>query len=346
MLRKADCTDAENLKIYREELEEFLPEKILDFHVHLKPKEVMSEDYIKNYPFKETYETSSYTLEEFRNDMNLNLEGKDISAVCFGFPLVEYDFNLGNRYIAKKCDSNRFFPLRMISPYEDIQKVESEIKENRFLGYKPYLSFVEKAPEEVELLDMITPAQLELADEMGLIIMLHIPRKLRLADPLNLKQIKTVSKKYPNSRIVIAHTGRAYYLKNIVGNIEQIADFENVYIDLAMLNNWEVIEYLFNHFDRARILYGTDMPIAIMPGKSVEINNQYSYITPHKWRLSIQDVEEKIKYTSFLYEEIRAIKKASQRANLSKREIQNIFYFNGGKLLDEIIKKAGAAKNE
>lgn len=345
MLRKADCTNPDNLKIYKEKLEEFLPDKILDFHVHLKPKEVMSEDYIRNYPFKETYETSSYTLEEFRDDMNLNLEGKDGSAVCFGFPLVEYDFNLGNKYIAEKCDGKRFFPLRMISPYENIQKIKKEIKEDGFLGYKPYLGFVKKEPEEVEILDMIAPQQWELANEMGLIVMLHIPRKLRLADPLNLKQIKLVSKKYPNSKIVIAHIGRAYCLKNIVGNIEQIADFENVYVDLAMLNNWEVLEYLFNHFDRARILYGTDMPIAIMPGKSVEINNQYSYITPHKWKLSIHDREGRIKYTSFLYEGIRAIKKASQKVNLSEKEIQNIFYFNGKRLLDEAIEKSGAIKH-
>lgn len=53
-------------------------------------------------------------------------------------------------------------------------------------------------------------------------------------------------------------------------------DLENVYCDIAMVNHWEVMEYLFRNFDRKRIIYGTDLPIGICGGKSVEINNQYT----------------------------------------------------------------------
>ena len=104
-----------------------------------------------------------------------------------------------------------------------------------------------------------------------------------------------------------------------------------------MVNNWEVLEYLFNNVESYKILYGTDISIALAAGKSVEINNQYTYVTPIPWELSISDDHKKLIFTSFAYEELRAIKKASQKANLSEKEIKNIFYFNGKSLLNGVI---------
>ena len=174
---------------------------------------------------------------------------------------------------------------------------------------------------------------MKIADKYQLIITLHIPKKERLANPSNQSQIISLAEKYPNAKIVLAHIGRAYYLKNIVGNLDKIKKFPNIYFDLAMLNNWEVLEYLFDNVESYKILYGTDIPIALAEGKSVEINNQYTYVTPILWELSICDEHQKLIFTSFVYEEIRAIKKAVKRFNLSKKFVEDIFFNNGMKLL-------------
>jgi hypothetical protein len=42
-----------------------------------------------------------------------------------------------------------------------------------------------------------------------------------------------------------------------------------------MVNHWEVMEYLFSHVPAEKILYATDAPIALAPGKSVEINPRF-----------------------------------------------------------------------
>jgi len=73
-----------------------------------------------------------------------------------------------------------------------------------------------------------------------------------------------------DGQIILAHIGRAYYLRNIVGHLERIRTLENVYCDTAMVNHWEVLEYLFQNFDLGRILYATDLPIAVCGGKSIE----------------------------------------------------------------------------
>ena len=102
-----------------------------------------------------------------------------------------------------------------------------------------------------------------------------------------------------------------------------------------MLNHWVVLEYLFRTVPPEKILYATDLPIALAPGKSVEINDQYTYVTPVPWELSISDEHRKLVFTSFLYEELRAIRQAVERAGRSRGFVRGLFYENGRRLLPE-----------
>jgi hypothetical protein len=204
----------------------------------------------------------------------------------------------------------------------------------RFLGLKPYPNYVRKPDVgQVEIHEMLPAWAMEIVNDRGGIVMLHIPRRGRLADPLNQRQIVELCERSPRARIVLAHIGRAYFLRNITGNLDRLKELDNLYFDLAMLNHWEVLEYLFREVDGRRILYGTDLPIALAPGKSVEINDQYTYVTPVPWELSISDDHRKLVFTSFLYEELRAIKRAVERLGLSRDWVEGLFWRNGMELL-------------
>jgi len=101
-----------------------------------------------------------------------------------------------------------------------------------------------------------------------------------------------------------------------------------------MVMNWEVLEHVFTTVGHDRILYGTDIPIALAPGHSVEINNQYTYVTPVPWELSISDEHKKLVFTAFVYEQLRAIKKTVRRLGLSRQFVAALFYENGMRLLE------------
>jgi len=323
-----------NLRIFKEELEDFLPPKILDFHVHIFPKDTIPSGHEK---FScAGHKIAQYTFGELKKDLIDIYPKRDCYAVCFGMPDRKYDAHNNNEYVAKSCDHKQFFPLRLLRPQDDPEIVAKQIKEKNFLGFKPYLNYVNKEVEDVEINDMLPGRLMEIAEKFALIIMLHIPRKERLADPVNQRQIVELAERYPKAKIVLAHIGRAYFLKNIVGHLDKIRYFPNLYYDLTMLNNWEVLEYLFDNVESYKILYATDIPIALAPGKSVEINDQYTYVTPVPWELSISDEHNKLIFTSFLYEELRAIKKAVERLNLPKSFIEDIFYNNGMKLLKSV----------
>jgi hypothetical protein len=234
--------------------------------------------------------------------------------------------------------------LRLIDPWrDDAESIRQDLRGGRLLGLKPYPVYPRKTDESsVEIPEMLPDWAMEVANEAGGIIMLHIPRPGRLADPVNQRQIVELCTTYPRTRVVLAHVGRAYFYKNVVGNLDALRDIPNLYFDLAMLNHWEVMEYAFDKLEPHKILFGSDIPLALAPGKSVEINNQYTYVTPKPWSLSISDDHGKLRFTSFLYEELRAIRKAVERLGLGEDFVEGLFYANGMKLLKEVLKDMGS----
>lgn len=323
-----------NRRIFDEEFEGFLPRRILDFHVHVMNAGVAPADKplsCAGHPIAE------YALPELTEDLAALYPGRETKAVCFGFPDPGYDFAANNAYLASECDRERYFALRLFDPLSDTpEKLPSELVAGHFHGIKPYPDYVRKPNlNDVEIDEMLPAWAMEVVDALGLIVMLHIPRKGRLADPLNQRQVVTLCGRYPRAKIVLAHIGRAYFLKNVVGHLDALRELPNLYFDLAMLNHWEVMEHLFQRAAPERILYGTDVPISLAPGKSVEINDQYTYVTPVPWALSISDEHSKLAFTSFAYEELRAIKKAVERCGLDEGFVQGIFFKNGMRLLKE-----------
>ena len=323
-----------NLKIFREELDGFLPDKILDFHVHILNAGLAP----AGKPFScAGHPITRYDYADLAADLAQVYPSRETYAVCFGFPDTAYDMAFNNRYVAD-CDRRRFFPLRLFDPGEaDREAVRQDIVANRFLGIKPYLNYVKKEdPNQVEVHEMLPAWIMEIMDELGLMVMLHVPRKQRLADPVNQRQVVELCERYPNTKVVLAHIGRAYYLKNIVGHLDALRRLPNLWYDLAMLNNSEVLEYLFKTVAPEKVLYATDIPIALAPGKSVEINDQYTYVTPVPWHLSISDDHKKLIFTSFLYEELRAIRKAVERLRADQTFVRRIFFENGMHLLEMV----------
>lgn len=326
-----------NREIFETEFADWLPERVLDAHIHLVHRDSYPPDFE---PPARSYQRAltdrSYTREDCLADAERMLPGKQFAGLCFGSPGREVDREHANRYIAEVCDNERLFGLALVGPDDSVETIRRWVNEDGLLGYKPYHSLVPaKEAADVAIPDMLPAAQMALADELGLVVMLHIPRAGRLADPDNQREIIELADAYPNATIILAHIGRAYYLSCVVGHLEEIRERSNVYVDLAMLNHWEVLAYLCQHFPRERILFGTDMPISCSGGKSVEINDQYAYIMEHDISIgsAIHDADRAVEFTYFYYEELRAIRKAAESVGLSRGELEAIFWHNAWDML-------------
>ena len=328
-----------NHKIWVEELDDFVPDQIVDFHIHIWNSGVCPQG--TGLPIEGGSFLEKYDFQDLEQDLPELYPGRETAAVCFGLPMPGLDMDLNNTYIADNCDQQRLFGLRLFDPNEiDHARVKRQLSDGPFVGIKPYPDYVSKDDvANVEIPEMVPSWIMETIDDLGQIVMLHIPRNERLADPLNQKHLVELCLSYPNAKIILAHVGRAFYLKNIVGNLERLKDLSNLYFDVSMLNHWEVLEYLFKTFPTERILYGTDIPLALIGGKSIEINNQYTYATSRPWPISISDDHNKLVFTSFLYEELRALKHAVNRLKLSRTFVENLFHGNAVALLRSVDSK-------
>ena len=332
-----------NRRIFDEELNDFLPAKIFDAHVHISPPD----GFLPDAPFScGGVPITSYTYKELAADLKLAFPKRQVEALCFGFPDPKLNHARNNAYVGGSADFRRFFPLRLLDPQRDnAALVNADIDRCGFLGFKPYPDYA-RADDipNAEIPEMLPDWAMAVAHERRLLVMLHIPRAKRLEDPLNRRQLRKLCVRWPGAKIILAHIGRAYYLRGVTGLLDDLRELPNLYFDLAMVQHWEVMAHLFRQVPISRVLFGSDIPIALAQGKAVEINHQYTYVTPRPWSLSLCDDKNKLQFTSFLNEQLRAIQQAATATKLSRSAIAALFYDNARALVNEVTARIKPAR--
>ena len=322
-------------RIYREELAPFLPRRIFDAHVHVFSKSFFP----PGFAFKplSVYNKfgGEFPIELWRELMKELLPEQEVWVNCFSTPNLKV-----NRDCVPEVNRKTEFGMVVVSPADRPEEMIRRIEATKAVGVKPYLNlaadFYSKPSNDVEIRDMLTPGQLDYLNEKGLAITLHIPRSGRFADPVNQRQMVEICEKYPNIKIIFAHIGRAYFMRNIKeSNIDELVKYPNAYFDTAMVNGADILHYTFDHFPAERVLFGTDSPIALLRGKSVEINNQYAYLMGENYKIgtAIIDTEKAVEFTTFYYEQLRAVIAAAPAGCLEK-----VLFSNAEKLFKGIVK--------
>ena len=330
-----DIITEHDREVYREEFVGRLPARIFDAHVHIVYKRSFPPEWPSTNISYVAKTGNEFTVEKFFELYKAFLPDVEMSLAGFGSPAMRVDrsdaANIG-------ADNDRVFGLRLLSACDPVETVEADIRKYRLAGVKPYANMaLQKPGREVELIDFFTPEQLEMLNRLKLIAVVHIPRKMRLEDPLNRRQMKQLCEKYPDITFVFAHIGRAYYQRCATKYVDEFVEFPNAYWDTAMINHEGVLKYTFDHFPAGRILFGTDAPIAFLHGKSVEIDNQYAYVTPEDFHSGtvLNDTAGKLQYVPFLYEQLRSV----LALGLPHRVLKDFFFNNAHDLYTATVER-------
>ena len=333
-------------KVYEEELRDFLPEKIFDVHTHVWLKEFFPPAPLAPGETKRTVTWPSLvaadnSIEDLQEPYRLLLPGKDVRALMFSNSGRSRE---ANDYVAQASRKTGFPALYFSAPEESPEEVARQIRKGGFLGIKGYLSLSPKyIPEaEIRIFDFFPKAQLKKMDEMGAIVMLHIPRNGRLKDPVNLAQIMEIKQEFPNIRLIIAHVGRAYTKEDVGNAFETLDQAPDLMYDFCANCCEYAITEVIRHAGVKHVMYGTDMPILRMRTHRIEENGTYINLVPpglygdpkqdkHLREVSAEEAE---KITFFLYEELLAFKRAAKTLGLSRQDIEDIMYNNAHDLIE------------
>ena len=319
-------------KVYEEELKDFLPDKIIDTHVH-----VFKNDFLlkksTTWVGKVMYECP---LEDIRRTFVDMLPGKMVKAVMMGGPT--YDHAKGNTYIhgCIACGETGLFCTKYDT---DLKLIEDAIVNKGFKGIKPYPanrpSYIPLG--ESRIFDFLPHDQLKLLNDLGSVVLLHIGRDKRLKDPVNVAQLIEIEEKYPNLKLIVAHIGRAYSPEDLGDAFETLKHTKNMMFDFCANTLSEAIEECLKAVGPKRLMYGTDMPVTKMRMRRISENGTYINIVPKGLYGDVSgDVHmretEGEELTCFLYEELRVFKRAAQNLKLTKEDINDVFYTNASKL--------------
>lgn len=333
-------------KVYEEELRDFLPEKMLDVHTHVWLQELIDQKPVVAGEVRRTVSwpdmvAAENSVEDLQETFRLMFPGKDVKALMFNGSNAS---ERNNDYVSKSAQRVGFHALYYSHPTQSADELEEKIRKGGFLGLKSYLDLSPKylPANEVRIFDFFPKHQLKRMDEMGAIVMLHIPRNGRLKDPVNLHQILEIKQEFPNIRLIIAHVGRAYTKEDVGNAFDMLDQAPDLMYDFCANCCEYAITEVIRHAGPKHVMYGTDMPILRMRSKRIEENGTYINLVPkglygdvsadsHMREVPLEEAEE---MTFFAYEELLAFKRAAEVLHLSRQDIEDIMYNNAVELIE------------
>jgi hypothetical protein len=316
-------------KIYEEELADFLPDKIIDAHTHVwlpgmkrsKPKG--SAAWTAKVAPDMTYED----LVQTQTDL---YPGKSVTSVIMGSPTCFLD--KVNAYVTEIMQKHSL-PCLYCTNYNTTKEEILDAMAKGYIGIKPYLANC--APyipaNEVRIFDFLPHEHLELMNEIGGVVMLHVPRPQRLKDPVNLAQMVEIDERYPNAKVIIAHIGRAYVYDDIGDAFDVVKNTKNLYYDFSANVYGYAMERLIDAVGTKRIMFGSDMPYAKMRMYRIDDGGKYVNVVPRGLYGDVsadphmRETDEE-NLTTFIYEELLALKGAAEKLGLTKDEVADLMY--------------------
>ena len=316
---------ANDKKFWNEEFEDWIPKRIFDSHVHLINNDIIS----KNSIHKDIYPNEPLSkIKEWHRTVFPN---REVKSLIIGKPLIGTDVNAHNDFIHSEINGDPLIRShRLTTPKDSLIDIENDIRKKGFQGLKVYRYFSSTGdPNECSITDYLPHNQLELANELGLWITLHMAKQDGCGDEENLKDLtEFTTKRYPNIKWILAHIARSFTYRPIKRGIDTLKNLPNIWYDLSAVTDIRPFITLFNNENHKRIFYGTDGI------ESVSFHGAYNAFGHAHQQLETDKISSlKFSHTTnrpiiCLYEQLIAMKQASIICELSNDQLEDIFWKN------------------
>ncbi len=330
-----------DLPFYRREIAPVLPARVLDFHAHMWKAE-----HWREVPWETDASGGRYMVTQEQYDIDTLLADggrifpdREYCAVCFGYPGPAADLARTNAYATEAVARRGLYPLlitgRDLHPKAELER---QVVESGFFGFKVYLDWHGDDYGSIGVGDMIGPNEMGLADDLKLVVLLHVPGAGRLAAPEVQEGVRSLAQGYPQASIVLAHCGRAYLPDEMMRAISAVRDLDNVYVDTSMVMDPTVLQIVFGNIDSRRVLFGTDFPVAAMRGRRVYVMDHWVDVVLEGYAPSSYRVASGgIRATFMAWEIVLAVRRAAEMAGLSAQHLSDVLYENGMAVLRRVM---------
>lgn len=316
---------AHDQQIWDEELQDFVPDRVFDAHIHMfHPEHVKATSPSSATPWSFADFT---TLQEWAARL---YPGRETHFLVLGTPTLGIDVDSHNHWCIEQVRRDPQSRMnRLVTPACRVQDIAADIRERGFSGLKPYRLFSTTGDiAQCRIHEFLPHAQLELANDMGLWVTLHLSRFHGCADDLNLNDLRDfTSRRYPHIKWILAHCARSFTYWPIRKAIDQLRDLPNIWYDVSAVTDVRPLITLFSREDRRRILYGSDgIDATYFHGQYAAMGRAWQSVD--SGRLNLQFPHCDGRPILAIYEQLLAMKHAAEIAQWSADDIQNLFWRN------------------
>ena len=333
----SELTDIDR-RIWQEELDEFVPARIFDVHTHVYRWD-FNTDPAKNSGRLYDQIGSVYPVSDWQrldHYDELLMPGRQVSRLSFGFPFPNgCDFDASNRFVRQETANDPASAgLMLVHPTMPEEDLEEQIHALKLIGFKPYRFYATTGdPVQCRIGDMLPEQQIVVADRHGLIVMLHLPKRAAIADPDNIADLRRFTVQYPNVKWILAHCARSYSAWPIERVAAELRELSNVWYDTSSVCESDAMEALLATVGVDRVMYGSDdLPVGVLRGKYIAFGYAWAYLSPDNHSLDLSHCHGQMTFTR--YEQLRAMRRACQRLDLSRPQIEDIFSNTAARLVD------------
>jgi len=318
-------------RIWQEELAPWIPEKVFDAHTHLsRPQDCLlaADDPVDPRP-EYVDKCGVIDLAEVRRWDGMLLPGRKMEYLLLPSPWQKTDWEEQTAFMAGEVAGETLSVASMsLAPSMKPEWLAGKIDQYGLSGLKPYRTMTDD-PVNCRITDMAPEPLLEVANDKGLIITLHMAKERALADPENTEDLQRLSAEYPGIRWVLAHCARCFAPWAIEKSIDLIRDLPNIWIDISAVCASEVFDILLDRFPGDRIMYASDGHAGWARGKYIWWGYTWEFMREGTIRTTHADSAA----TFVLYEQLRALGHALRLQRWTRQQIDALFWDNAVKLV-------------
>lgn len=315
-------------QIWEEELEEFVPPRVFDAHIHLFNPQHMGE---------RTGRTWSHAdLETLQSWARRLYPGRETHFLVLGSPAPGIDVQAHNDWAIQQVSQDPQTRMnRLVTPGCNIEDIRRDVLTHGFVGLKPYRLFsVTGDVAQCRIHEFLPHEQMELANELGLWVTMHLSRHHGCADEHNLDDLQDfTTKRYPNIKWILAHCARSFTYWPIRQAIDRLRDMPNIWYDLSAVTDVRPFITLFSKENTKRLFYGSDgVDSTYFHGQYVALGRAWQALDTSRFELQFPHCDGRPILA--IYEQLLSMKHAAEIAELSADDIEDIFWRNATQALE------------
>lgn len=322
--------DYEAIKI----LEDFLPDKMFDSHAHLFDMSFLPKTDVD---FQDR--TLKAGIEEYKKamiPMLCNPEKLRLNIITYPDATMSekgsQTLKASDEFLVEQlCLSPESVGEIIVTPHESADDIKKRLVHPNIRGFKCYHVMSDEKPTWNNSVDKYLPeAAWQVANEKKMCITLHMVKDKALADKENLDYICTMAERYPDATLILAHAARSFASWTGVESVEKVAHLENVWFDFSAVCESPAMFQIMRKAGVSRCMWGSDFPVCADKGKAISLGDAFYWIYEND--LNIFSSKTILRSWHIGIENLMATRQACILAELSRNEIEDLFYNNAARL--------------